>query len=152
MTRPIVTKELIAATAASFCASNGWDAAQADDLARVCYSQHMDGYELAKALDIERGWLINFDDVETLDCFGTELGEAHRQACIAWARDNNIQPPLPIGTMTTRGEITGISDYDGATYLIKEIGCNQEGRSLLVRFEDARQVLMPLIQSVESAK
>ena len=40
--------------------------------------------------------------------------------------------------MTTRGEITGISEYDGATYLVRENGCTDEGRRLLVRFEDAR--------------
>ena len=78
--------------------------------------------------------------METLDNFGCDLREALRQACIAWARDNNIQPPLPIGTMTTRGQITGVSDHDGATYLIRENGCTQEGRRLLVRFEDARPV------------
>ena len=140
MERPKITKELLAATAAAFCAREGWDADQAADLTRVCHSQHMDGYQLAKALDSECGWFPSVDDVETLDCFGGELREAHRQACIAWARDNNVQPPLPIGTMTTRGEITGISEHDGATYLIRENGCTQEGRFLMVRFEDARPV------------
>jgi hypothetical protein len=139
MDRPKVTPELIATVAAAFCSSAGWDASQADDLARA-YRNGMDGYELAKSLDNYHGWMPTADDVETLDCFGSEVREAHRQACIAWARDNNIRPPLPIGTMTTRGEITGVSDSDGATYLIRENGCTQEGRRMLVRFEDARAV------------
>ena len=139
MDRPKVTLELIATVAAAFCSSAGWDASQADDLARA-YRSGMDGYELAKTLDNYHGWMPTADDVESLDCFGGEVREAHRQACIAWARDNSIQPPLPIGTMTTRGEITGVSDHDGATYLIRENGCTQEGRRLLVRFEDVRAV------------
>jgi len=138
MHRPKVTRELIATTAAEFCAREGWDADEAADLARVCRHSSMDGYELAKELDRICGWTPTAQDVETLDGFCSDVREAHRQACIAWARENNVQPPLPIGTMTTRGEITGVSDYDGATYLIRENGCNQEGRHLLVRFEDAR--------------
>lgn len=141
MQRPTMTKELLAATAAAFCERNGWDADQAEDLAKVCrHGGRMDGYEMAKELDTYHGWLITAEDVETLDCFSSELREAHRQACIAWARDYNVQPPLPIGTMTTRGEITGISEYDGATYLVRENGCADESRRLLVRFEDARPV------------
>jgi hypothetical protein len=136
MNRPKVTPELIATVAAAFCSSHSWDASQADDLARA-YRSGMDGYELAKALDTYHGWMPTADDVASLDCFGSDVREAHRQACIAWARDNNIQPPLPIGTMTTRGEITGISEWDGATYLIRENGCTQASRRLLVRFEDA---------------
>lgn len=138
MDRPKMTKELIAATAAAFCKREGWDADQADDLVSVCRNAHMDGYELAKELDSMCGWMPTAQDVETLDNFGSELREAHRQACIAWARDNNIQPPLPIGTITTRGEITGVSDHDGATYLIREHGETNDGRRLLVKFEDAR--------------
>ena len=140
MERPKMTRELIAAAAAEFCARNGWDTDQARDLARVYRGGYMDGYELAKALDSECGWMPTAQDVETLDCFGGEVREAHRQACIAWARDNNVQLPLPIGTMTTRGEITGVSDYDGATYLIREPGDKDASRRLLVLFEDARAV------------
>lgn len=140
MDRPKVTRELIAATATVFCDREGWDAHQESDLAGVCRNANMDGYELAKALDSERGWMPTAQDVETLDNFGGEVREAHRQACIAWARDNNVQPPLPIGTMTTRGEITGVSEHYGATYLIRGHGCTQEGRRLLVRFEDAREL------------
>jgi len=140
MQRPTITKNLIAATAGAFCVREGWDADQADELASVCRNAHMDGYELAKELDSRYGWMPTAQDVETLDCFCSEVREAHRQACIAWARDNSVQPPLPIGTMTTRGEITGISEHDGATYLIRENGCTQDGRFLMVRFEDARPV------------
>lgn len=138
MERPKITREFIASVAAKFCEREGWDEDQADDLARVCRHAHMDGYELAKELDTICGWSPTAQDVETLDNFGHEVREAHRQACIAWARENDVQPPLPIGTMTTRGEITGISEYDGATYLVREPGGKEPTRRLLIRFEDAR--------------
>ena len=140
MQRPTMTKELLAATAAAFCERNGWDADQAKDLATVCrYGGRMDGYEMAKELDSFHGWLITAEDVETLDCFSSELREAHRQACIAWARDNKVQPPLPVGTMTTQGEITGIYAHDGACYEIRKLGDTEPTRRYIVRFEDVRE-------------
>ena len=139
MDRPKVTQELIATVAAAFCSSHGWDASQADDLARA-YRSGMNGYELAKTLDNYHGWIPTADDVESLDNFGGEVREAHRQACIAWARDNNIQPPLPIGTMTTRGEITDISEWDGACYEVRQPDDQHPTRRYIVRFEDARTV------------
>lgn len=138
MNRPQLTKELIAATAATFCEENGWDADQAADLASV-WSGHMDGYELAKELDRMCGWSPTAQDVEVLDGFDSDLREAHRKVCIAWARENNIQPPLPIGTMTTLGEITGISARYGACYEIRMTGDTDPTRRRIVRFEEARE-------------
>ena len=139
MDRPKVTRELIAATAETFCSRSGWDTDQAKDLARVCRHAHMDGYELAKELDNVCGWMPTAQDVETLDNFGCDVREAHRQACIAWALGNNIQPPLPVGTMTTLGEITGIYAHDGACYEILRTGDTDPTRRRIVRFEDARE-------------
>ena len=139
MDRPKLTRDLIAATATAFCESNGWDADQAEDLARVCRHAHMDGYELAKELDNVCGWMPTAQDVEELDNFGCDVREAHRQACISWARDNNIKPPLPVGTMTTLGEITGVYAYDGACYEIRLTGDTDPPRRRIVRFEDARE-------------
>lgn len=141
MNRPQLTKELIAATAATYCEQNGWDADQAADLASV-WSGHMDGYELAKELEL-RGWLPTAQDVEVLDGFGGALYAAHRKVCIAWARENNIQPPMPVGTMTTLGEITGIYAYDGACYEVRMTGDTDSTRRRIVRFEDAREAHPP---------
>ena len=138
MDRPKVTRELISATAATFCDRSGWDTDQAEDLARVCRHANMDGYELAKELDSMCGWSPTAQDVETLDNFSCEVREAHRQVCIAWACDNNVQPPLPIGTMTTDGEITSIYEHDAATYMVRMHGEPDPTRRRLVRFEDAR--------------
>ena len=137
MERPKVTPEMIAQAAQKLAAGRGWDAEQVADVAKH-WRSYMNGYELAKELDTYCGWDIDASDVEALDWMGTEVREIHRQACIAWAKEHDIQPPLPIGTMTTRGEITGVSQYDGACYLIREHGETNESRRLIVRFEDAR--------------
>ena len=142
MNRPQLTKELIATTAATYCEQNGWDADQAADLASVC-NRHMDGYDLAKELEQACGWLPTAQDVEVLDGFGSALRAAHRKACITWARENNIQPPLPVGTMTTLGEITGIYAYDGACYEVRVTGDTDPTRRRIVRFEDAREAHPP---------
>jgi hypothetical protein len=98
----------------------------------------MDGYELARELENECCWSPTAHDVETLDDLSSELREALRQARIAWARDNNVQPPLPVGTITTQGEITGIYAHDGACYEIRKTGDTDPTRRYIVRFEDAR--------------
>lgn len=138
MSRPQLTKELIAATAATFCEQNGFAHEAAADIASV-WGNHMDGYGLAKELERQCGWSPTAQDVEELDGFYDALRNAHRKACIAWARENNIQPPLPIGTMTTRGEITGIYAYDGACYEIRIPGDADPTRRRIMRFEDARE-------------
>lgn len=57
-----------------------------------------------------------------------------------WVLDNNIQPPHAIGTRITRGVIAGVSQHDPAAYLVKEDGCTNPHRHLLVNFEDADTV------------
>lgn len=136
--RPRVTNELICAASAEFCERHKWNSDQSKDLAKV-YAAHLDGYELAKALDDKFGWDIDEQVVETLGCFSNCVREAHRKMCLAWAKENNIQPPLPVGTMTTVGEITGIYAHDAACYEIKRPGDRDTTRSI-VRFEEARAV------------
>lgn len=137
MERPKVAPEMIAQAAQKLAAENGWDADQAADVAKV-YRTHMDGYELAKELESRHYWDISVMDVDALDCMDSEVREIHRAACFAWAKEHDVQPPLPIGTMTTRGEITGIYEHDAACYKIRENGETNGLRRLIVRFEDAR--------------
>lgn len=136
MKRPVITTELILDTAKEFAARQSWTDEQAADLADV-YSRHDDGYQLAKKLESTHCWDISVEGVETLDCFDNDVRSRHREVCAEWAKSNNIQPPHPIGTVTTRGEITGVSEYEPATYLIKEHGETNDSRRLLVKFEDA---------------
>jgi len=136
MERPKVTHEMVLAAAQNLALENKWDAVMAGELADV-YESHMDGYELAKELESSYSWDISVMDVEALDYMDCEVRNIHRDACLSWVLETNIQPPLPIGTMTTRGEITGISTHDAASYLIRENGETNESRRLIVRFEDA---------------
>ncbi|MOA62056.1 hypothetical protein D3C78_1873540 [compost metagenome] len=55
----------------------------------------------------------------------------------AWAEEHSPQPPLPIGARIKQGVITGIYDYEPATYRVKEDGCTNDSRSLLIKFENA---------------
>ncbi|OZA27083.1 MAG: hypothetical protein B7X93_09655 [Hydrogenophilales bacterium 17-61-9] len=139
MERPKVTQEMIVQAAQKLATDNGWDHSQVADLAKV-YGLHMDGYKLAKELESRCYWDISVMDVDALDCMDDEVRSIHRAACMAWAKEHNIQPPLPVGTMTTEGEITGICEYDAACYLIREHGETNPSRHLIVRFEDARSL------------
>lgn len=141
MNRPTITPDIIAEAAKKLAADNLWDADQAADLAKT-YRYPMDGYELAKNLELHCCWDISVMDVDALDCMDTEVRELHRAACMTWAKENDIQPPLPVGTMTTQGEITGIYEHDAACYLIRAIGETNESRRLIVRFEDAKAVTL----------
>jgi hypothetical protein len=138
MKRPTLTKEMIAACAEKFGKENGYDDGEVRDIARVTRSAYLDGYELAKALDDECGWSPSRQDVENLDDFGGVLLEALRQAELAWVAEHNIQPPLPIGTMTTQGKITGVSTYSPACYEILKNGETNPTRRSIVKFENAR--------------
>ena len=107
MERPKVNPEMVSEAATKLAAANGWDADQAADIASV-YSRHMDGYQIAKELERKHRWEISVSDVEELDCMDSDVRQILKHACVVWARENNIQPPLPVGTITTLGEITGI--------------------------------------------
>ena len=138
MERPKVTPEMIVQAAQKLGDENGWDADDVADVAKT-WRAYMNGYDLAKALDTYCGWDIDVSDVEALDGMGAEVREIHRAACWAWAKDHYVQPPLPIGTMTTLGEITGISEDYAACYKVRANGETNDSRRLIVKFEDARR-------------
>lgn len=138
MDRPKVTREMIAEAAQELAGPNGWDEDRVADVAKT-YRSHMDGYELAKNLESHCFWDISANDVAELDEVDSAVREIHRKACLKWAKDQNIQPPLPIGTMTTQGEIVGIYKHDAACYLVHEPG-TPKSRHLIVEFEDARAI------------
>lgn len=144
MKRPTVTDEMIRAAILEVAPSvAGSDASEieienvADSIGRV-YRHHMDGYELAKALDKWEGWDTTREDCDELDRIDMLVDRRQREAEKAWFAANPVEPPHPVGTTITRGVITGVYGHQPAYYLVKEHGCTQEGRSLLIRFEDAR--------------
>ena len=136
MERPKVTPEMVSEAATKLATANGWDTDQASDVASA-YSRYMDGYQLAKELERKHGWLITAPDVEALDCMDSDVREILKHACMEWARENDIQPPLPVGTMTTLGKITGLYKYEAACYEVLEPGCTEPSRRRIVRYEDA---------------
>lgn len=137
--RPAITHEMRLQAAQKLVERERWDSEQAEELAQASeHEPHADGYELAKYLENNYYWDISVSDVEALDCMDTEVRCLHEAACKAWVLEHDIQPPLPIGTMTTLGFISGVCDHTAATYLIKEHGCTRPGRYRLMKFEDAK--------------
>jgi hypothetical protein len=134
MERPKITKEMILEAATKIAHSIDGDA----ETIAACYSHPMDGYQLAKEIERRAYWDLAMADVEELDVMSSIVSELHRAAEKKWAEENNIQPPLPIGTRITRGVIDSVCSHSAARYRVKENGCTQDGRFLLVRFEDAK--------------
>ena len=133
MERPKITKEMILEAAKQISESLDGDA---ETIAKH-YRHPMDGYELARELDRYAGWDLTMPDVEELDCLSSIVSDLHREAEKTWFMENDIQPPLPIGTRIEQGVIHSVCDYSAAKYRVKEDGCTQDGRFLLIRFEDA---------------
>jgi hypothetical protein len=132
-TRPVVTQAMIELAATDIAKQVNGDASA---IAKV-YHHRMDGYELAKALERNAFWDIDVALVDDLDNMQSAVDQLLQEAEREWARINNIQPPLPIGSEITRGVITAVSTHYPATYNVKERGCTQDGRFLLVKFEHA---------------
>lgn len=101
------------------------------------YSRHMDGYELAKELDKFEYWDTSREDMEALDEVDYLVDKAEREAIKAWADEHKPQPPIPVGKSIKEGIIAGIDDFTPAAYRVKEKGCKQDGRFLIINFEDA---------------
>lgn len=130
--RPKITDEIRLEAARRLCEGTHFEP---EHVAKV-YWGFMDGFELAKALEDE-GYEIKTSDVETLDSMSHYIHAVHKEECWKWVKENNIQPEYPVGTRLTRGIIEDISEYNPAYYKVKEYGCTEKSRRILVRFEDA---------------
>ena len=132
--RPTVTREMVLSVAHKIggALSKEW----AEDIADN-YSQHMDGYQLARAIDSCGD--LSMQDVEELDRIPSLVDQSLRAAEKQWAAENNITPKLEIGTVISNGVIAGVCEYSAARYLVKEHGCMKDGRYLLMKFEDAER-------------
>ncbi len=135
MKRPTIDKAMILAAAKQVASEIG-DGADAETIADN-YRPYMDGYELARQLDRYCGWDFTMSEVETLDTMTGIVMGLRRDAEKTWAEAYNIQPKLPIGTTIKQGVIAGVCEHSAAKYRVKEHGCDQEGRFLLINFEDA---------------
>lgn len=135
--RPKATREIIlqvaTKTADEICDSS----TAGHDIADAYERFGPDGFDIAKELD-SNGWDITASDVEELDGMQFEIDRAVRELEKAWVQENDIQPPLAIGIEIEEGVITGVCEHCPARYLVKERGCTHEGRSLLIKFENAK--------------
>ena len=136
MKRPTIDKAMILAAAEQVAAEIG-DGADAETIADN-YRPYMDGYELARQLDRYCGWDFTMSEVETLDTMTGIVMGLQRDAEKTWAAAYNIQPALQIGTTIKQGVIAGVCEHSAAKYRVKEHGCDQKGRYLLINFEDAK--------------
>lgn len=134
--RPIITREMVLAAAREVGGHIGgeWAERIADS-----FRPDMDGYTLARAIDT---WgELTMDDVEELDQIPFLAAQAQTEAEKQWVKDNNIQPKLADGTVLRQGVIAGVCEHSPARYMVKAHGCVEEGRFLLVKFEDAEAEL-----------
>ena len=154
--RPKVTDEMIK-TAARKVAENTSHVSNKEDLAEAIadvYETHMDGFEIGKALDSE-GWSVNTMMVDDLDCMDGNIREIHREVCKRWEVENDIKPPLPIGSIIKEGEITGSYEHEAASYAVKEIGQDDikcGNRRKIIRFEDAVKLDMNIKTTDDARK
>lgn len=137
--RPTETREIILKIAADVALELGESADCAEDIADAYIRRGPDGFAIAKELDHD-GWDITAEDVEALDGMYWQVSRAVTELEKAWFQENNIQPPLEIGTEIKEGVITGIYEHQPAYYRVKEHGCTNDNRSLLIKFEDAQEV------------
>ncbi len=106
----------------------------------------MCGYQLAKVMDDKHGWEISSYDVEQLDGLDSVIRHKLSAARKDWAAKWNIQPPYPVGTrlklrLGKEGVINSIYAHEGATYEVKEDGCTNGKRRILIKFEDAQPAM-----------
>ncbi len=137
--RPKLTQEMILTIATTLCIEHSWPVDGAEDLAEE-WRPTIDAYELAKALEGRRCWAIEYDMLEHLDTMSDRCRSAQRDAEKEWVKQYNIKPPLPIGARIQQGTIAAVSTYSPAAYEVKENGCVQEGRYLIIKFEDAQPI------------
>lgn len=105
------------------------------------YRYPMAGIELAIMLARREGWDYGYELtdelIEDFDAINMDVDALHKAAVNQWLEENDIEPPLPVGTQIKQGRIDGIDDRGLARFLVKRP--EDEGREswLLVNFEDA---------------
>ncbi len=104
------------------------------------WNRHLDGYELARALENEFYWSPDASMVEDLDSFAVRCDRRLEVAEKLWASENPMEPPLPLGTQVKHhwgiGTIADISKYKPFTYNVTIP--DKPSAFALVKFEDAK--------------
>lgn len=137
--RPVVDDSVIQQAAEKFCSAHSLDSSAVDDIVEV-FDDSKDGYEIAKELDNYYGWAMNSRMVSDLDDLSHEVYILVRKAVIKWVEDFQVKPKLPLETVCKRGIIKGF-DEKTAMYKVKENGCTNPSRHLLLDYEEVEKEL-----------
>lgn len=133
MNRPTITHEMKLAAAVKVAKNLEVDA----EVIATAYRYPMDGYRLARELDDWHGCAITANDVEELDAMDVLVRKELENAEKQWVERECIAPKLSVGAVLKRGVVAGVCETSPARYLVKEHGCKDPGKFLLVCFEDA---------------
>jgi len=143
--RPHATREIIRDAAAELALKMD---CSADDLANHYYPR-FDGYEFARELERHAGWSTSRSMVDDLDEMEWLVDERVEAAEKQWFADNDIKPPLPIGTCVLCrvrdrfGFIDAVCEYGIAKYLVTpEIPDEHEkatGGRWVIAFESVKE-------------
>lgn len=114
-----------------------------DDIARRA-GRHMDGYEIAKALDDTHHWDCDLELAEDLDGWSQLYDKKLRARQKEWAATVDFGTPLKTGTRVTAiwgrdtytGKIKEIYEYGPAQYVIEIDGRDHNGGGAIVDFEN----------------
>lgn len=112
------------------------------------------GFDIAKAMD-DRCHSMTADNVEALDNFFYFVQDELEKDVKAWVRDNDIQPPLPIGCTVRlkdrkQGKIMRVYSAEKATYAVlmaedyKKINAGQR----ILSYEDVELVEQPSLDEL----
>ena len=107
-----------------------------DDIAEH-FRIHDDGYELAKNLERHGYYDLDLNAANELDSVSSIVREKEMELQKLWVKAYDVQPPLPNGAQILQGVIDSVCDHEPATYRVKQTGCTQDGRYLLIKFENA---------------
>lgn len=141
---PKRTDAMVKAAVLAYIGRHSLDWGDSDQAAAdisIAYRNGMDGYELAKCLDGDFGWGdLCLQDAEDLDGISSVIRDAEEDARKSWVAEWDIKPTLPVGTHIQQGVIDGVYKHMAARYTVKENGCTQDNRHMIVKFEDAQLI------------
>lgn len=133
-----------------------WDKSAPEDWVTTLSRLHLtgDGYELAKELDDRFHIDPDRELVEILDSASHYLWCAEREAVKVWVAENNITPPLTVGTRVFcqrgTGEITSIREEEAAYTVLPDDERDDpkfaHGGGWIIKYGDAQ----PLTEQVSA--
>ncbi len=155
MKRPEFTKQIIIeaahVTANDICNIRNCEKGKYAQAIIKTFWSHMDGYELAKVVEGE-GLRVTRDMIDDLDMMQHNVQDIYKRICWQWVKENDIQPPYPVGTKVkdTRfgdiGTIDSVSEHHPAAYCVKpdddEINDDEINGHMryVINFEDVEPV------------